>query len=249
MNELPHTRDLTTALEILGRWEQESDVEVKMLASIGYHNCLLKSKADQSEAIETLRGYFPSYGPDYEGKRQAAFAGLVLLGQLEILRDSRESIAWEGQRVIVPIERGLKRNFVLIEFIAANWDALKKGLGSDLQVWFTRPPHEGHFWTTMSIVASQYPLVASDLSAVFAVNDSLTKTAGGLSFVARSMPRSTSLLNSCLSVLKSDSNDYGWLGRVETAAKIIATSSLIMPVWVLDWWRQLKHKNMSIVLV
>jgi energy-coupling factor transporter ATP-binding protein EcfA2 len=220
--ELPEAHDAALILELLGRWDEESEAETKTLASIGYHTFLVKNHADQTEAIRRLNECIPCYGPDHDVRRQAAFPGLVLLDQMDILRSKRETIGFEGQTITIPFERGLKTNLVLVDFLAAHWDSIKASLGQELPSWFTRPVDGYHFWASMSLVAAQHSSLESDFRTVLASDASLARKTAGLSFVAKTAPKSSMLLEACLSTLKSNDTSWGWFEDVETAATLVA---------------------------
>jgi hypothetical protein len=222
VDNLSQIHETSLIMEVLARWDQESDAETKTLASIGYHECLVKTRSDQTEAIARLQDCIPCYGIDHEERRQAAFPALVLLDQLQILQTKLEVVGYEGQRIIIPFERGTKINRVLVDFVGAHWDSIKARLGQDLSVWFSRKNEVDHFWEAMSVVASQYPSLESDLRTAISGNDSLMRTPDVLGFVARSAPRSSGLLEACLSVFKSRNTEFGWLQGVEVAASLIA---------------------------
>jgi hypothetical protein len=222
VDNLIRNHETSLVVEILGRWDEESDAETKTLASIGYHDFLVKTHSDKAQAIARLQDCIPCYGLDHDARRQAAFPGLVLLDQVQILKSKGETVAYEGQRIVIPFERGTKANLVLVDFIGAHWDSIKVELGKDLSAWFTRPVDEKHFWELMSVVATQYPSLQSDLRAVISGNDPLMRTPAVLRFVARSAPKSRSLLEACLSVLKGHDTSFGWLEGVEVAASLLA---------------------------
>jgi hypothetical protein len=126
-DNLTHNHERALVLEILGRWDEESEAETKTLASIGYHDFLVKTRSDQAEALAQLQDCIPCYGLDHEERRQAALPGLVLLDQLQILKNKTETVAYEGKRIAIPFERGTKANLVLVDFIGAHWDSIKRG--------------------------------------------------------------------------------------------------------------------------
>ena len=111
---------------------------------------------------------------------------------------------------------------MLVDFIGAHWNEIKGVLGPQLAAWFTRPPEEVQFFTVLSTVAPQYPSVESDLKSLLSSNAALARTAAGLSFIAKTSPRSPLLLEHCLSVLTDRNPNYNWVEHVETAASLVA---------------------------
>jgi hypothetical protein len=220
--ELPAVHDPNVVLSVLKKWDHESDREIKTMASIGYHTVLSHSNEDQSQAVQRLDDCFPCYGPDYEARRQAAFPGLVLLKQLNILNRKRETIGFEGQDVAIPLERGMDSNLVLTDFIAGHWDEIKAVLGPSPAQWFTRPANEDQFFAVLSRVAPQYASLASDFRDLVSSNPMLARTAAGLSFTAKTNPRSSLLLQHCLAALSGPTDPHGWFDQVETAATLVA---------------------------
>ena len=69
--------------EVLRDYDSEVNDETKTLASIAYHR--VKLGDDTSNDEQVLARNLRCYGPDYEERRRAAFAGLVVLHRLEVM--------------------------------------------------------------------------------------------------------------------------------------------------------------------
>jgi hypothetical protein len=219
---LSRTHETALALSILARWDEESEAETKTLASIGYHTLLLETHADLTEATARLKSCFPCYGPDHEARRQAAFPGLVLLNEFELLHSRLETVGFEGKSIEIPLDQTTSPNPALIDFMGAHWDSIRTNLGPNIASWFTRSEDHTNFWEIMSAAAPRYSALESDFRHALSSNPRLHGTAAGISFLAKTVPKSQVLLQACLSVLKNRGSDWGWFDNVETAAKLIA---------------------------
>jgi hypothetical protein len=223
VNELKGSEDRSLALEILRNWDTERDADIKTLASIGYHEHLLNSHEDTTEADKYLEECIPCYGPDYEARRQAAFPGMLMLKKLNLLSSRKETIGATGQDIVIPFERGTNPNLVLVEFIGRNWDEVKSLLGEDLASKFTRPVDPNLFWKTMCLVGAQESSLRGELKLVLSSNESIAKTAPALSFLAKIEPGSARLRSLCFSAIRDqESISHGWFDQAETAAFILA---------------------------
>jgi hypothetical protein len=69
--------------EVLRDYDSEVNDETKTLASIAYHR--VKLGDDTSNDEQVLARNLRCYGPDYEERRRAAFAGLLVLHRLEVM--------------------------------------------------------------------------------------------------------------------------------------------------------------------
>jgi hypothetical protein len=69
--------------EVLRDFDSEVHDETKTLASIAYHRLRLGHNTSDDEQV--LARNLRCFGPDYEERRRAAFAGLVVLQRLEVM--------------------------------------------------------------------------------------------------------------------------------------------------------------------
>ena len=66
-------------MELLSKWDENIDNDVKTEASIRYYALKESFHVDIEKELTKLRTMLSALGFDYEQRRQAAFAGLVAL--------------------------------------------------------------------------------------------------------------------------------------------------------------------------
>jgi hypothetical protein len=210
------------ATTVLKQWDSERDPALKTSASIAFHTQLIQNRACNTEAVEQLANMTPCYGPDHESRRQAAFAGLVLLDRLDILREKRETIGFEGQIVTVPVRSEARRNLPFIDLVAEHWEGIQQAFGAENMVKrFTRPENPAEFWGTMAVVAARNPRLQAELLEVVFSNPQFATIPEVLQFLAAVRPKSPALLEQCIAALDTG-DSWNWLERVETASGLLA---------------------------
>lgn len=76
------------SISILNQFEAESDADLKVLGSINYHRTLSRKPELPSDLIENLRQTLLAQGIHYQERRLAAFAGLLILGRLDVVSNT-----------------------------------------------------------------------------------------------------------------------------------------------------------------
>jgi len=210
------------ATGVLKQWDSERDPTLKTSASIAFHTQLIHNSASTAEAEEQLANMMPCYGPDHESRRQAAFVGMALLERLDILKEKRETIGFEGQIVTVPLSSEARRNLPFVDFVAEHWDLIQQAFGAENMVKrFTRPENPSEFWGAMAIVAVRNPRLQVELLDVVSSNPQFATIPEVLKSLAAARPKSAALIEHCIAALDSG-DSWNWVERIETAARILA---------------------------
>lgn len=102
---------------LLEKYDLESSPVVRTQASIAYHSILREEHRAPEEAIKKLTRDIRAYGPLLDDRRQAAFAGLVVLQRLDLMKDMREETG-NDRLVSVSVK---SENTPLLSVIADNW--------------------------------------------------------------------------------------------------------------------------------
>lgn len=113
-------------LKMLKNYDLEADSELKISASILYHST--SSPVSDSESILKLIETLQATGLQGAGRRAAAFAGVLLTGNLLQMKDMR----WYGDRLL-PISTGGrygKESRTLMRLIAEHWHTIKAVFGT-----------------------------------------------------------------------------------------------------------------------
>ncbi len=221
VSNLAFVGDSAFALETLKHWDSERNGEVKTQASIQFHSLLRRLDLERESAIDYLDELLPCYGPDHEERRQAAAAGLIALGHLQIVIDKKEDVGFEGKQVNIPVADGLRPNRVFLDYLGSNWVYIKVALGESLDILKSRIGPEG-LWTALAKVAAEHSALAKDLLAHAESDANFSQSASFLMLNARLEPRSETLLHLCFAVLRDRTQRHDWFDSVETSAAILA---------------------------
>jgi hypothetical protein len=116
--------DPAFALELFGNWDTETDDAIKTEACVRYHS-LKKVSGVTPEDIRHLKRELTALGPDFEGRRQAAVAGLIKSGRFDVLNIA----ATDKKEARLMIGLTFYGNVPLVQTLLQHWDQLKQQLG------------------------------------------------------------------------------------------------------------------------
>ena len=204
------------ALSILKDYDVEEDDELKTVASIAYHRSLRRDGRAEATLEELIDG-ISCYGPDYEERRRAAFAGLLVLERAELTRDLRE----QGEKV-EPLSIDLggwnEANLPLVRLVAEKWSYLKSVFADSLPNRISRWHHD--CWSPLCRVAADYPDLQSEIFSILEADPKLAANPHALAFVARARPASQLLIDRCLAAIAAPDTNLPRASFV--AAEILA---------------------------
>ncbi len=214
--------------EILSKYRFEYKPNVKSTAAIGYHRTVKESeKITVEEAERKLGEEAFAVGPEFEGTRQAAFCGFVELGRAERLKellDPRQP--GKFQLFELPRQSIFERNVVLMELIVDKWSYLKTALGERfVSILSGKDGSLADIWEGLADFAEKSPELRDQIIA-FIESSGVGSSYSLLNFFRRNRPRSESLLNSCLALVRQTDRQPQWGGEnaVEyLAADVIGT--------------------------
>lgn len=194
--------DRDFAISVLKDYDVESDDEVKVLSSIGYHRLLHQEKKDNTDAVQKLSEGISAYGIDFEKRRRAAFAGLVVLQRLDLFAGAKEGL---GEPRVLAINLGEmgEANLPIIRLIAEHWTEARTALGPNLRLQLTGHLSSLGLWEALCLVAADYPATHADVLSALDADPEIAVHPNALRFLAAIRPRSQLLQDRCLSSLKS----------------------------------------------
>jgi NACHT domain len=204
------------ALSILKDYDVEEDDELKTVASIAYHRSLRRNGRAET-AIEELISGVSCYGPDYEERRRAAFAGLLVLERVELTRDRREQ-SEKAEPLSIDLGRFNEPNLPLVRLVAEKWSYLKSVLGDSLPNRISRWHHD--CWSPLCRVAADYPDLQSEILSILEADPKLAANPHALAFVARARPASQLVIDRCLAAMPAPDTNFPRASFV--AAEILA---------------------------
>ncbi|MGH7778484.1 MAG: hypothetical protein ACREQR_01480 [Candidatus Binataceae bacterium] len=216
VSSLPHDDEFS--LSVLRDYDVEEDDELKTVASIAYHQRLHRQEDKDKASAELTQG-ISCYGPDHDERRRAAFAGLLVLERLELMRDLREK---GGRPEYVSIDLGEwnQPNMPLVRLVAERWDYLKSVFGDSLPVRLSRWHQD--CWSPLCRVAADFPVLQTEILATLEVDPKLASNPHLLAFVARVRPASRLLMDRCIAAIAAPNRNFS-RGSF-AAAEILADS-------------------------
>jgi len=212
----PHDDEF--ALSVLKDYDVEENDELKTIASIAYHRSLRRI-GQGGNAVDRLLEDIVCLGPDHEERRRAAFAGLLVLERVELLRDLREP---GGKPELVSIDLGKwnETNLPLVRLVAEKWLYLRSVFGDSLSNRISRWHHDS--WPALCRVAADYPELQAEVLSVLDGDRKLAANPHALVFVARAKPASQLLVDRCFAAISAPDSNFPRASF--TAAEILAES-------------------------
>jgi hypothetical protein len=210
------------ATGVLADYDDECDAQLKTRASVAYHRRLLLEGQDVTPAIVRLSERIRAYGMDMEERRQAALAGLVVLGRLDVMTSQSE---WgEGSKPlrVSLTEHGMALNLVLARVLAESWESVKSSVGSDLENRFSEHGTWSLLWPALARVASDLPGLHAEILEHCEHDEPFSRCAEALSFLSRVRPHSELLRGRAIrAVTQFDGREWGHLESLRTATALL----------------------------
>lgn len=197
--------DDSDVTKLLSSYDRDEDGHVKLLASIAYHNRIAAQDSDPAAELSYLEDTIGCYGPDYEDRRRAAFAGLLLLDRLGIMLQKKESTS--DHRPVSISLRMFKPDASFMRLVAEHWDRLKSAFDSDVPGTLLRDKNAfARFWAELAAVAMEFPAVQSDVIAILESQPKIAWHPSALQFMSRFRQGSNALRNLCLSIITGETS-------------------------------------------
>ena len=194
--------------ELTGRWADERSGPNKSVASLAYHQALVKIKQEEpgneevwNLALAHLGDEASAYGPDHEARRRAAWVGMCVLEDWTPVLDRMETI---GDSVPVSVSlydllNGPDR--ILLQQIAALWEQLRSTFGDQLLARLSRRS-VGHSqdsaWDTLALVAAENPDLERELENELVANPQLRTRSGVFLWTVRRRTGSSAVVSEAL---------------------------------------------------
>ncbi|TDD29621.1 NACHT domain-containing protein [Actinomadura sp. KC06] len=174
-------------IDIMAEWKNEPDTEVRRNAFIGLIQAIKRHQQAHDDVagaytltaeMEWLRKEIKedlcAYGPELEERRQLAWIGMLMLGDLTLSDDIQETIGHSGQAPGVQLDVLYDGDVdeILVDLLAENWERLLVHFGGDLferlnstsdRQRRTASEQRRHVMSALATVASRYPAIAEML--------------------------------------------------------------------------------------
>jgi hypothetical protein len=203
------------ASSILSQYDAEPQSDLKVVGSIGYHRSLSKDPDLPANVIENLGQAISAQGFDYQARRLAAFAGLLILGRLDVVKNSPRASFELGY---------LDLNLSFLRLIAEYWSELQSHFGSDLAKCFSRDSNSAtHFWTSLCNVAAEFPETHAYVLDALEADSSAATHPAAIRFLAAVKPASVLLAERCLAALEKQADSMVSEDHLAIVADVLAS--------------------------
>jgi hypothetical protein len=185
---------------LLEGYDIEVDCELKIATSIHYHRCIARTSVGPSpDHLKGLIDGLHAVGPDLNGRRAAAFAGMLLLDRVN---DIEPLIDYGDKPWKIRSGTGYgQESDSLMALMCERWEEMQQAFGADLAGRFGDfGADAGHLWDCLAPHINGSTAARRDFLAFCGETDT---TLGLRSFIAlaREQPSSELLLDHCWRVL------------------------------------------------
>ncbi|SCL38829.1 NACHT domain-containing protein [Micromonospora rhizosphaerae] len=174
-------------IDVMAEWRNEPDTEVRRNAFIGLVQAIKRNQhahdhiagaATLTAEMEWLRKEIKedlcAYGPELDERRQLAWIGMLMLGDLTLSDGIQETLGHEGQVPGVKLDVLYDDDVdqILVDLVAENWERLHAHFGGELfqrlnstsdRQRRTVSEQRRHVMSALATVASRYPAIAEML--------------------------------------------------------------------------------------
>ncbi|MEV4250873.1 hypothetical protein AB0J63_46720, partial [Streptosporangium canum] len=171
-------------IDVMAEWNNEPDTEVRRNAFIGLIQAIKRHQrahedvagadtltAEMEWIRKEIREGLCAYGPELDERRQLAWIGMLMLGDLTLSDGLRETRGYLGQALGVKLDVLYAGDVdqILVDLIAENWERLRVHFGDDLferlngisdRQRRTLSEQRRHVMSALATVASRYPAIA-----------------------------------------------------------------------------------------
>lgn len=174
-------------INVMAEWRNEPDTEVRRNAFIGLIQAIKRHQQahDNVAGADTLTAEMEwlrkeikddlcAYGPELDERRQLAWIGMLMLGDLTLSDGIQETLGYSGEVPGVKLDVLYDGDVdqILVDLVAENWERLRVHFGDDLferlnstsdRQRRTVSEQRRHVMSALATVASRYPAVAEML--------------------------------------------------------------------------------------
>jgi hypothetical protein len=174
-------------IDVMAEWRNEPDTEVRRNAFIGLVQAIKRHEQAHNDVagadtltaeMEWLRREIKenlcAYGPELQERRQLAWIGMLMLGDLTLSDGIQETIGHQGQvpGVELDVLYDGEVDQILVDLVAENWERLRAHFADELferlnstsdRQRRTVSEQRRHVMSALATVASRYPAIAEML--------------------------------------------------------------------------------------
>ena len=196
-----------TAKEILEKYDHEVDGPLKTHAAIKNYQALLSIDTDRKPVVDRLLIDAVAVGHDHQGRRAAAFAGLVVYGAAEQF----SNLEWGKKPLDISLGHYSNEPPALIRLVAEHWDDLEKSFGGQLLSRIGHTTDESRFWELIAPYVSVNTVLRQRFLDYCSHTTECLRVPV-LQALAKEVSRSDLLLRHCLTGtrIRRSNADYSW---------------------------------------
>jgi hypothetical protein len=210
--------DPELALTSLARYDTESNSDLKVLGSTAFHRLLVRYQRDTTSAVVALSEAIRAYGIDYDARRQAALAGILVLKRWDLMNQS-ETIG-TSRPISVAIETHGQLNLSLLRLVAEHWHELRATFGEQLRERISDQYSVTPLPEALALFAAEFPELQDEVWNVTDPNTS--RSTNVLKLLGTVKPRSELLKQRCLDEIRRHDDTWGGIERVNLAATVLS---------------------------
>jgi len=171
-------------IDVLAAWKNEPDTEVRRNAFIGLIQAIKRHQQAHDDVAgvdtptsemewlrEEIKDDLCAYGPELQERRQLAWIGMLMLGDLTLIDGIEETIGYSGQAPGVKLDVLYDGDVdpILVDLVAEHWERLCAHFGDDIferlnsasdRQRRTAGEQRRHVMSALATVASRYPPIA-----------------------------------------------------------------------------------------
>jgi hypothetical protein len=213
------TNDPSFALQLFGAWNREVDDEVKTETSVSFHRLKVMGTGLDDADVTALREGIVALGPDYEARRQASFAGLIIADRLDLLNLPEA----QDEHAKFLIGFTFYRNVALVRTILHHWEFLTQKLGDDFWKILQRfESNRLHLWSTLAPFLLEHEIPRGEALRFLSSRAGRDSTPEILAFLANATTHRALLLEYLLAALAGVANGGREPLLALTAAELLA---------------------------
>ncbi|MEU6313085.1 NACHT domain-containing protein [Streptomyces sp. NPDC047014] len=173
-------------IDVTAEWKDEPDSDIRRIVFLGIIHAVLRHQQAHNDlrGPETLtpemqwlrgeiKGELCAYGPELEERRQLAWIGMLMLGDLTLIDGMEETLGYSGAPGVKldTLDDG-EVDQILVDLVAENWDRLQAHFGDELferlngksdSRRMTVGDQRRRVMSALATTASRYPAIAEML--------------------------------------------------------------------------------------
>lgn len=207
--------------KLLRQYYCEVDPDLRVQCSIRYHQALSSSEVDRELVTSQLLEEATAVGPDYQGIRAAAFAGLAAFGETAKF----VPLQWNNKPLGISLGMYDRESQTLLRIMAENWtelsDIFDGALIDRIGLEFSS---KEHFWNNISPYITSNEKLRKDFIE-YCSNHNQKLEAQTLRALARELPKSDLLKKHCWSALNTE--DKNSISPLDTYQSYFESSQIL----------------------